>query len=86
MEYHSHIVPGGAPWLASIGFLRDSGAIIDFAKDVAVFTSFDPCRQVQLERLPTGHVVVPLNDVVSGEPQTREISPVLKEMLKSRYD
>lgn len=82
LEYHSHVVPGGAPWLGSIGFLKATGAIIDFRTSQAVFANLDPATMVQLRELPSGHVAVPLNETRSGTLNGAPVGSVLRRMLE----
>ena len=68
MNLRIHVLEQGrAPILLSIDSLRAMGAIIDYARDEAVFTSIDPSRVVQLERSQVGHQLLPLaEDFLKG--------------------
>ena len=82
LGYRSHMVSGGTPWLGSIALLRSVGAVIDFEENTGIFRRLDPTRVVNLRVLPTGHVAMPLNEVVGGTLETAEASPVLQELIK----
>lgn len=83
MLYHSHVVPGGAPWLASVDFLRETGAVVDFGRDMAVFARVDPERMVQLRQLQTGHLAMPINPT-EGETSSSSTDPILSRWLKAQ--
>ena len=83
MLYHSHVVPGGAPWLASVDFLRSSGAVVDFGRDKAVFANLAPDKMVQLRRLSTGHLAIPLNEEETGSLPSTSTDPVLSRWLQA---
>ena len=82
LTYTSHVIPGGAPWLGSIEFLRESGAIVDFSTDRAIFSRLNPDQVIKLRRLASGHLALPLNGRISGELETEPSDPVLKRMLR----
>lgn len=86
MDYHSHVVPGGAPWLGSIAFLRETGALIDFSRNLAIFSRLDPSRVVKPRTLESGHVGIPINEEAGGQLETVESDPVLERMLRATVE
>lgn len=63
MNLQIHVLnQGRAPVLLSVDTLRRLGAIIDFSKDQAVFTSVAPNVLVDLERSQAGHQLLPLSE------------------------
>ena len=58
---------GKAPVLLSIDSLRRLGAIVDFSKNEAIFTSLDPKRLVHLQQSQAGHQLLNLGrDIFEG--------------------
>lgn len=51
---------GSAPVLVSVDTLRKMGAIIDYKKDEAIFTSVNAEKIVKLRRSAAGHQLIPL--------------------------
>ena len=53
---------GSVPVLLSIDTLKRMGAIIDYGRDEAVFTSINPLKRVALQTSATGHQILPLTE------------------------
>ena len=63
MSFRVHVIPEGrAPILMSIETLRRLGAIVDFARDEAIFTRLCPHTLIPLERSQLGHQLLPLGE------------------------
>ena len=55
-------MPGGAPWLASVNFLRASGATISYRYSLAHFEELDPLNVYELKVMTSGHLGLALHD------------------------
>ena len=58
-QFDVHVVPGSTPFLLSSRWLQEQEATINFKSGQAVFPKLTQ-RVIQLERAPTGHLLLPL--------------------------
>ena len=91
-EFRVHALSAeGVPLLASIAALRSLGAVIDFDTGVALFRKARNPRPVQLERAPSGHLLLDLARDLRGSadapvPRADGISELLAATATTRTE